>query len=89
VPRGPQGQKRRADSIANAVKIMRIATGEEEETKDARNPAAVPLARLGASKGGNVRAAILSSRKRNEIATKAARCGAQEFAERRCQSDSP
>ena len=31
MPKGPQGQKRPADVIGNAVKIMRIATGEEEE----------------------------------------------------------
>ena len=29
--KGPQGQKRPADLIGNAVRIMRIATGEEEE----------------------------------------------------------
>jgi len=31
VRKGPQGQKRPADLIGNAVRIMRIATGEEEE----------------------------------------------------------
>jgi hypothetical protein len=31
MPRGPQGQKRPADVIGNAVRVMRIATGEEEE----------------------------------------------------------
>jgi hypothetical protein len=31
MPKGPQGQKRPADVIGNAVKVMRIATGEEEE----------------------------------------------------------
>ena len=29
--KGPQGQKRPADVIGNAVKVMRIATGEEKE----------------------------------------------------------
>ena len=29
MPRGPQGEKRPADVIGNAVKVMRIATGEE------------------------------------------------------------
>jgi hypothetical protein len=32
MPTGPKGQKRPADVISNAVKIMRIATGEEEDT---------------------------------------------------------
>ena len=27
MPKGPQGQKRPADVIGNAVKVMRIATG--------------------------------------------------------------
>ena len=33
MPRGPKGEKRPADVIGNAVKVMRIATGEEEETR--------------------------------------------------------
>ena len=32
MPKGPQGQKRPADVIGNAVHIARIATGEIEET---------------------------------------------------------
>jgi len=31
MPKGPKGQKRPADVIGNAVKVMRIATGEETE----------------------------------------------------------
>ena len=31
MPKGPKGQKRPADVIGNAVKVMRIATGEEAE----------------------------------------------------------
>jgi hypothetical protein len=31
MPRGPRGEKRPADVIGAAVKVMRIATGEEEE----------------------------------------------------------
>ncbi|MCZ8149504.1 MAG: hypothetical protein O9325_16855 [Roseomonas sp.] len=31
MPKGPKGQKRPADVVANAVKVMRIATGEEAE----------------------------------------------------------
>jgi len=38
-----------------------------------KNAAAVALSRLGASKGGIARAASLSSRKRSQIAKKAAR----------------
>jgi hypothetical protein len=32
MPKGPQGQRRPADAIGNAVHIARIATGEEQET---------------------------------------------------------
>jgi hypothetical protein len=32
MPRGPKGEKRPADVIGNAVKVMRILTGEETET---------------------------------------------------------
>jgi hypothetical protein len=46
MPKGPKGEKRPADVIANAVKVMRIATGEEPEDydtpeKSGKDPAAV------------------------------------------------
>jgi hypothetical protein len=72
MPKGPKGQKRPADVISNAVHVMRIATGEIDEsafTSDGKNKAAVELGR----KGGASRAAKLSSRKRREIARRAAR----------------
>ena len=45
MPKGPKGQKRPADVIANAVKVMRIATGEEDEalTEDGKDKAAPDL----------------------------------------------
>jgi hypothetical protein len=45
MPRGPKGQKRPADVIGNAVKVMRIATGElPKMTKTtARTPQPNPL----------------------------------------------
>jgi hypothetical protein len=51
MPRGPKGEKRPADVIGNAVHVMRIATGEIEETQEPKSPAA----ELG-SKGGKARA---------------------------------
>jgi hypothetical protein len=70
MPRGPKGEKRPADVIGNAVKVMRIATGEEEDvlTEDGKNAAAVALGRM----GGKARAAGMSAKKRKEIAKKAA-----------------
>jgi hypothetical protein len=57
-----------------AFQIVREATGESPavpEIPDTRNPAAVALSRLGASKGGKARAASLSAAKRSAIAKKA------------------
>jgi len=31
MPRGPKGQKRPADVIGNAIRVAKIATGEEAE----------------------------------------------------------
>jgi hypothetical protein len=67
VPKGPKGEKRPADVIGNAVKVMRIATGEEEETVTPTNAAAT-LGKL----GGKARAAGLTPERRAEIAKKAA-----------------
>lgn len=67
MPKGPKGQKRPADVIGNAVKVMRIATGEETEDAPVKSAAAT----LG-SLGGKARAASLSKKKRAEIAKKAA-----------------
>ena len=71
MPRTPKGHKRPADVIANAVTVMKIATGEIDESgqTDGKNKAAVELGR----KGGKARAESLSSKKRREIAKKAAR----------------
>lgn len=71
MPKGPKGQKRPADVVSNAVKVMKIATGEEEEEfdgKDGKDPAAQAMGR----KGGKARAESLSAKKRKEIAKKAA-----------------
>ena len=70
MPKGPKGQKRPADVTSNAVKIARIATGEESDelTEDGKNKAAQSLGR----KGGEARAKNLSKERRAEIAKKAA-----------------
>jgi hypothetical protein len=72
MPRGPKGEHRPADVIGNAVHVMRLATGEIEESfpaEDGKNKAAQELGRM----GGKARAAGLSARKRKEIAKKAAK----------------
>ena len=69
MPKGPQGEKRKADVIGNAVLIGRIATGEIEDTK--RDPG-TEANRKGGLKGGKRRAESLSKERRAEIAKKAA-----------------
>jgi hypothetical protein len=71
MPKGPQGQKRPADVVGNAVHIMRIATGEEKE--ELRDNAAKEYMRRGGLKGGKARAKKLSAAKRKAIAKKAAK----------------
>jgi hypothetical protein len=68
MPRGPRGEKRPADVIGNAVKVMRIATGEEEEDLDRAKSAAAELG----SRGGKARAAKMTPEQRAEIARAAA-----------------
>ena len=69
MPKGPRGEKRAADVIGGAVKVMRIATGEEE---DDRGPVASAAAQLG-KLGGAARAKKLTKEQRAEIARRAAK----------------
>lgn len=71
MPKGPKGQKRPADVISNAVTVMKIATGEIEETltENGKSKAAVELGR----KGGLARAKSVKKADRVRIAKKAAR----------------
>ena len=66
MPIGPKGEKRPADVVANAVHVMRVATGDAAETY------ADTAKRKGGLKGGAARANALSSERRSEIAKKGA-----------------
>lgn len=70
MPKGPKGQKRPADVIGNAIKVARIATGEETDfpADDGKDKAAQSLGQ----RGGKARAAALSREQRAAIAKKAA-----------------
>ncbi|MYA89067.1 MAG: RNA-binding protein [Boseongicola sp. SB0662_bin_57] len=59
MPTGPNGEKRPADVVGCAVKVMRIATGEIEDDRADKVP--------NRAKGGNARAAALSPRRKSEI----------------------
>jgi len=67
MPKGPRGESRPADVIGNAVRVARIATGEEEETPPPVSPGAA-LGKL----GGQARARNLTAEQRAEQAKKAA-----------------
>ena len=70
MPKGPRGEKRPTDVIGAAVKIMRIATGEEPDDREDA-PALSPAAQLG-KLGGAARAKSLTAEQRSEIAKKGA-----------------
>ena len=61
MPRGPKGEKRPADVIGAAVKVMQIATGERDEENQAD---ASPKKRAGRL-GGKARLAKLSPPERD------------------------
>ena len=63
MPEGPRRESRSANVIGNAVRVMRIATGEEAEDL----PSVSPGAALG-ELGGQARARNLSPEQRAEIA---------------------
>ncbi len=67
MPKGPQGQRRPADAIGNAVHIARIATGEEQETQLNQ-----PAKRKSGLAGAKARQENTTEAQRKEIAQKAA-----------------
>jgi hypothetical protein len=72
MPNGPKGQKRPADVIGNAIRVAKIATGEEVEdfgADDGKDKAAQSLGR----RGGKARACALTPKRRSEIAKEAAK----------------
>ena len=70
MPTGPKGEKRPADVIGNAVHVMKVLTGEIDDTipDDGKDPAAKALGK----KGGAARAKAMTPERRTEIAKKAA-----------------
>ena len=71
MPTGPKGEKRPADVVGNAVHVMRVLTGEIEETipDNGKDLAAKALGK----KGGAARAKSMTPERRSEISKKAAR----------------
>jgi hypothetical protein len=77
-------KKAESDVNVNAFEILKALTGESSPVHNngkkpkqppapQKNPAAVALGRLGGLKGGKARAESLSSKRKIEIAQKAAR----------------
>lgn len=73
------------DGVGSALRAVEQLTGaklaagiarqvaDEAKAQPEKNPAAVALSRLGASKGGKARADSLTAKRRKEIAKKAAK----------------
>jgi hypothetical protein len=71
MPKGPQGQRRPADTVSNAVRVAKILTGEIEEDTgqdDGKDKAAQALGK----KGGAARRDKLTPERRTAIARMAA-----------------
>ena len=62
MPTGPNGEKRPADTLANALHVARLATRETEETCVNAGK------RAGGLEGGAARADSLTAERRREIA---------------------
>lgn len=67
MPKGPQGQKRPADSVGMSVMVAKIATGEEQETSYVSKNR-----RKSGVAGAKARMESTGAERRSEIATKAA-----------------
>ena len=69
----PTRASKQRDFTQIAKAVVDAATGNAPPPEpDTRNPAAVALSKLGASKGGKARAAKLTAKQRSEIAKRAA-----------------
>ena len=68
MPKGPQGQKRPADTVGCAVHVAKVATGEIEDIKLKQ-----PAKRKSGLAGAKARSAVLDSDRRSEIAKAAAK----------------
>ena len=67
MPTGPKGEKRPADTVANALLVAKLATGEAEEAYvDQRK-------RKGGQKGGKARADSMTKEERSKAARKGAK----------------
>ena len=66
--KGPHGQLRLANPVGCAVQVMKIATGQLDETFEK----SVPARAAGGRKGGKTRAQRLSSDKLSDIGKKGA-----------------
>ncbi len=72
-PKRPRDPHQLAKAIVGKAAGRAPLDESEPEPGPEKNPAAVPLGRLGGKKGGKARAAKLTKEERSEIARKAAR----------------
>jgi hypothetical protein len=72
MPTRPRKHRKNEDINEAAFRVVREATEKHDPEARKKNPAAVALGKLGASKGGVARAKKLSAKRRAQIARKAA-----------------
>ena len=68
----PGGANQLAKAIVDEATDESAASQDDRQEEPAKNPAAVALGRLGGKKGGPARAKKLGSKRRSQIAKKAA-----------------
>lgn len=67
MPTGPKGEKRPADTVANALLVAKLAIGEAEEAYVDQGK------RKGGQKGGKARAESMSKEEGSRVARKGAK----------------
>jgi hypothetical protein len=79
MPKGPKGQKRPADVVGNAVRVMEIATGQRDEEYEGDKGKDESAAALG-RRGGKARAERMTAEQRAKAARDAAKARWREKA---------
>lgn len=74
-----QDENQIAFGIVNKAASQNLSVNPQNALKKEKNPYAVALGRLGGLKGGKARAERLSSKKRRQIAKKAAKIRWEKF----------
>ena len=72
MPKGPKGEWRPTSTVAAAVHIAKLSTGEIQETRDAPSRPDAEADQKRARKGGKARAASMTPKQRSALGKAAA-----------------